>query len=116
MMKELASATVRHARRLVVTVVGVTVLLIGVALLVLPGPAFVVIPVGLAILGLEFAWARRLLGRAREEIVRRTGTDPHPGRWLSGLRRKGADQPSSSDASHSSSEPSGIPSNRKVDR
>jgi hypothetical protein len=116
MMRELANATVRHARRVVVTVVGVTVLLIGVALLVLPGPAVVVIPIGLAILGLEFAWARRLLRRAREEIVRRTGTDPHPGRWVPGLRRNGAGQPPSSDASQSSSEPSGIPSNRKVDR
>jgi tellurite resistance protein TerC len=38
----------------------------GVALLVLPGPAFVVIPMGLAILGLEFAWARRWLVEVRE--------------------------------------------------
>ena len=42
-----------------------TVLLIGVALLVLPGPAFIVIPVGLAILATEYAWARRWLKRAR---------------------------------------------------
>ena len=34
-------------------------------MLVLPGPAFIVIPAGLAILALEFAWARRLLQRAR---------------------------------------------------
>jgi tellurite resistance protein TerC len=39
--------------------------LIGVALLVLPGPAFVVIPVGLAILATEYAWARRWLRKAR---------------------------------------------------
>lgn len=54
------------ARRLVVGVIGGTVLLVGVALLVLPGPALVVIPVGLGILGLEFAWARSLLKRARD--------------------------------------------------
>jgi uncharacterized protein (TIGR02611 family) len=36
----------------------------GLALLVLPGPAFVVIPIGLAILSLEFAWAERLLEKA----------------------------------------------------
>jgi tellurite resistance protein TerC len=49
----------------IVSVVGATVLLIGVALVVLPGPAFVVIPVGLAILATEYAWARRWLRKAR---------------------------------------------------
>lgn len=53
------------ARRIVIAVIGITVLLIGIALLVLPGPAFVVIPTGLAILGLEFAWARRWLIKVR---------------------------------------------------
>ncbi len=51
----------RFARRLVVGFFGLTVMLVGVALLVLPGPAFIVIPVGLGILGIEFAWARRWL-------------------------------------------------------
>ena len=46
---------VKVVKRVIVSVVGVTVLLIGIALLVLPGPAFVVIPVGLAILATEFA-------------------------------------------------------------
>jgi tellurite resistance protein TerC len=50
----------------VVAVVGATILVIGIALLVLPGPAFLVIPAGLAILGLEFAWARRWLRKTRE--------------------------------------------------
>lgn len=54
------------ARRLVVAVIGSTVVLVGIALIVLPGPAFIVIPIGLGILGLEFAWARRLLKRARD--------------------------------------------------
>src|SRR5438034_11387916 len=56
---------VKVVKRVIVSVVGVTVLLIGIALLVLPGPAFVVIPVGLAILATEFAWARHWLKRAR---------------------------------------------------
>jgi tellurite resistance protein TerC len=43
-----------------------TVLLIGVALLVLPGPAFVVIPIGLAILATEYAWARQWLRIIKE--------------------------------------------------
>jgi len=56
---------VKVVRRVIVSVVGATVLLIGIALLVLPGPAFVVIPVGLAILVTEYAWARRWLKKAR---------------------------------------------------
>ncbi|MBM4334315.1 MAG: hypothetical protein FJ108_00185 [Deltaproteobacteria bacterium] len=51
---------------MIVLVVGGTVLLIGVAMIVLPGPAFVVIPAGLAILASEFVWARRLLVRVRD--------------------------------------------------
>jgi uncharacterized protein (TIGR02611 family) len=45
-------------------VLGALVTLAGLALLALPGPAFVVIPVGLAILSLEFEWAERLLEQA----------------------------------------------------
>jgi uncharacterized protein (TIGR02611 family) len=56
---------IKIIKRVMVSVVGATVLLIGVALLVLPGPAFIVIPVGLAILATEYAWARRWLKRAR---------------------------------------------------
>jgi uncharacterized protein (TIGR02611 family) len=55
---------IKVVRRVIVSVVGVTVLLIGIALLILPGPAFVVIPVGLAILATEYAWARRWLRKA----------------------------------------------------
>lgn len=58
--------TYRWARRIAVAVVGGTVLAIGVALVVLPGPALVVIPLGLAILSIEFAWARRWLRKARQ--------------------------------------------------
>src|SRR6185295_15522375 len=66
---------IKVVRRVIVSVVGVTVLLIGIALLVLPGPAFVVIPVGLAILATEYAWARRWLRKAR-----RIARDVVPGR------------------------------------
>jgi uncharacterized protein (TIGR02611 family) len=52
-------------KRVVVSVLGATVLLIGVILIVLPGPAFIVIPIGLAILATEYAWARRWLRKAR---------------------------------------------------
>src|SRR5213076_268662 len=56
---------IKVVRRVIVSVVGATVLLIGIALLVLPGPAFIVIPVGLAILATEYAWARRWLKKVR---------------------------------------------------
>ena len=55
----------RWAKRIAVSVIGFTVLLVGVAMLVLPGPALVVIPAGLAILGLEYAWARAWLARVK---------------------------------------------------
>jgi hypothetical protein len=55
----------KQIKRILVMVAGGTVLLIGVALIVLPGPAFIVIPLGLAILAIEFAWAKRLLRSAK---------------------------------------------------
>ena len=68
MIKRAVHFTYKAARRIVVGVVGVTVLLIGIIMLVTPGPALVVIPVGLAILSIEFAWARHWLRRLRESI------------------------------------------------
>ncbi len=66
MIRRTIRVTYKVARRIVVGVVGTTVVLLGVAMLVLPGPALIVIPAGLAILALEFAWARRWLRIARE--------------------------------------------------
>jgi uncharacterized protein (TIGR02611 family) len=57
---------IKIVRRIIVSVVGATVLLIGIALLVLPGPAFIVIPIGLAILATEYAWARHWLRKVRQ--------------------------------------------------
>jgi tellurite resistance protein TerC len=61
-----STENIKVARRVIVSVVGATVLLIGIALLVLPGPAFIVIPLGLAILATEYAWARRWLKKVRQ--------------------------------------------------
>jgi tellurite resistance protein TerC len=60
----------RQVWRLIILVVGGTVLLLGLVMVVTPGPAFVVVPIGLAILAVEFAWARRLLHRVRERAAR----------------------------------------------
>lgn len=72
----------RWAKRITVSVIGFTVLLVGVAMLVLPGPALVVIPTGLAILGLEYAWARAWLARAKAKgmAVARAAADRVNGR------------------------------------
>jgi tellurite resistance protein TerC len=61
--------TYRIAKRIAIGIVGGTVLVVGVLMIVLPGPAFVVIPVGLAILSLEFAWARNWLRKIRAKLV-----------------------------------------------
>lgn len=71
MIKRAVDMTYKAGRRIVIGIVGVTVLLIGIVLLVAPGPAFIVIPAGLAILSLEFAWARHWLKKLRETISRR---------------------------------------------
>lgn len=57
--------SLRAAKRIVVAVIGGTVTLMGIALIVLPGPAFIVLPIGLSILATEFVWARRWLDKAR---------------------------------------------------
>src|SRR5205823_11958173 len=57
-------------RRLIVFVIGSTILIAGLLMLVLPGPGILVIIVGLAILATEFVWAERLLIRARERVAR----------------------------------------------
>ena len=68
MIKKVVHMTYKLARRIVIAVVGTTVLLIGVVMMVAPGPGLIVIPIGLAILSIEFAWARTWLKRLRESL------------------------------------------------
>lgn len=65
LLAKLRVAEVPHIKRIVVTIIGGTVVIVGMILIVTPGPAIVVIPAGLAILGTEYAWARRWLRKAR---------------------------------------------------
>ena len=53
--------------RAIYVLAGFTVLAVGLITLVTPGPAFVIIPIGLAMLSLEFSWAEQLLGKAIEK-------------------------------------------------
>jgi len=71
MIKRAVHFTYKTGRRIIVAVVGVSVLLLGIIMIVTPGPAIVVIPVGLAILAIEFVWARHWLRKLREMISRR---------------------------------------------
>ncbi len=75
MIRKSALSTYILARRIAVAVVGSTILIIGIVMVVTPGPAIVLIPAGLAILSIEFAWARLWLKRVRERISRRNATN-----------------------------------------
>lgn len=55
------------AIRVLYSLVGATLFLGGLAMLVLPGPAFAVIPIGLFILALEFAWAESALEQSLKQ-------------------------------------------------
>jgi len=61
-------------RRVIVFFAGGVILIVGLVLLVLPGPAIVFIPLGLAVLATEFRWARKWLSTGR--------------RWLRGRFQK----------------------------
>ena len=54
-------------KRFAVTIVGAALLLLGAAMMVLPGPGILVIVAGLAILATEYVWAQRLLKRAKSQ-------------------------------------------------
>ena len=55
--------TVKQAKRLITVVMGFTVVLVGIIMLVTPGPGIVAILLGLAMLGTEFVWAKKLMNR-----------------------------------------------------
>ena len=69
-MTHIIFKSLAQAKRVIIIVVGFTVLAAGIAMIVLPGPAIVVIPIGLALLATEFLWARKLLDRVKERIMR----------------------------------------------
>jgi uncharacterized protein (TIGR02611 family) len=70
----------RLARRLIVAVIGGTVLLLGLVMLVTPGPGIPFVAAGLGILALEFYWARRWLARLRRQLSHLAGcTGPDRG-------------------------------------
>lgn len=83
--------TLKQAKRIIVAVVGTTVTLIGIAMIVLPGPAFIVIPAGLAILATEFIWARKLLdtvkSKFKDQMDKARNNDGFTGKLMKKFRR-----------------------------
>jgi uncharacterized protein (TIGR02611 family) len=63
-------------RKVIVAVIGFVLIAIGAALLVLPGPGILVILAGIAVLSLEFPWAKALFDRIRaavDAVLRKLG-------------------------------------------
>ena len=63
--------TIKQIKKIIVAIIGFTILFIGVLLIVLPGPAFIVIPLGLGILATEFVWARRILEKVKDKFKKK---------------------------------------------
>ena len=68
-LERLRHVTLPQGRRAIVLLIGSSVLIIGGALLVLPGPGWPFVALGIVILSLEFVWARRWLGRIRHRLA-----------------------------------------------
>lgn len=68
-IKKLWKALPRSVRQLIVLVIGSTLILVGMALIILPGPfTMPLVILGLFVLAIEFAWAESLLLRARNQV------------------------------------------------
>lgn len=67
-MKEIINSTLRHAKRIIMIVIGFTILIFGIIMIFLPGPSILVIPFGLAILAGEFVWAKKLLKKVESGV------------------------------------------------
>lgn len=68
--REIVNVIARNSKRIAVTVFGAVLVLAGVAMLVLPGPGIVVVALGFAVLGTEYAWAARALERTKRAASR----------------------------------------------
>jgi uncharacterized protein (TIGR02611 family) len=69
-LRDLVRFILRSSKRIAVLVVGLVLVVGGLAMLVLPGPGIVVVILGLAVLATEFVWAERMLDRAKEQATK----------------------------------------------
>lgn len=65
------SRTFKQLKKIVVAIIGFTILLVGIILLITPGPASLVIPAGLAVLATEFVWADNLLKKVKTRLTKK---------------------------------------------
>ena len=70
MIRRFGEVSYKLARRIVVAVIGGTVLVGGIIMLVTPGPGLAIVLLGLAILAIEFAWAKLWLDKVRHSVTR----------------------------------------------
>ena len=75
----------RSSKRIAVTVVGGALVLLGLAMLVLPGPGIVVVVLGFAVLGTEYVWAASALERTKQ-VAGKAGEVAKKG--VAGARRR----------------------------
>lgn len=69
MIRRLGAVSYKLARRIVIAVIGGTILLGGIIMLVTPGPGVAIIVLGLAILAIEFAWAKLWLDKVKHSVT-----------------------------------------------
>ncbi|MFT5788315.1 MAG: hypothetical protein ACI8SJ_000418 [Shewanella sp.] len=55
-------------KRTLITIIGGLLTLTGAALIILPGPAWLLLPIGLAVLSIEYPWARRWLKKSQNHM------------------------------------------------
>lgn len=60
--------SLKQLKRLIIGIIGGTILIIGIAMIALPGPAFIVIPLGLSILATEFIWAKKIIEKFKNKF------------------------------------------------
>ena len=71
--------------RIAITVLGVSIVLVGIVLLPLPGPGWLIIFAGLGVLATEYVWAHRLLRRARTMVTAWTRWALRQSLWVRAL-------------------------------
>ncbi len=59
--------SLKQLKRILIAIIGGTIVVIGLFMIVLPGPAFIVIPLGLSILATEFIWAKKMIEKFRNK-------------------------------------------------
>ncbi|MGL4305942.1 MAG: TIGR02611 family protein [Mycobacteriaceae bacterium] len=79
------NATANFVYRTVVGVVGCAVLAVGIVAIPYPGPGWLIVFAGLAILASEFSWAQHLLGFVRARYDRFMGWFSAQGMWVKAL-------------------------------